>query len=93
MTSRLLLGVALSLLAAGALAHDGVLDSYGCHPNIAHGSYHCHVGLLAGRGFATKQKMVEVYKEQQQEERVRARVANPPHADTPLSSGALNAPK
>ncbi len=83
MTPRLLLGIGFSLVAMSAWAHEGALDSYGCHPNVAHGSYHCHKGLLNGRGYPNKAKMLDAYREHQQEERVRARAVNPPQAETP----------
>jgi len=75
------LGIVLGLVALPAPAHEGALDSFGCHPNVAHGSYHCHGGPLDGLGFANREKMIEAYKERQQEERVRARMANPPQAE------------
>lgn len=50
-------------------AHDAPLDSYGCHPNVAHGSYHCHTGPLAGRQYASKERMVQAYKERQRAQR------------------------
>lgn len=78
---RLAAGVALGLISLSALAHEGALDSFGCHPNVAHGSYHCHGGLLDGLGFTSREKMLEAYKARQQEERVRARIANPPQAE------------
>ena len=83
MTPRLLLGVALAAISVSAPAHEGALDSYGCHPNVAHGSYHCHKGLLGGRGYTSKEKMLQAYREHQQQERVRARAVNPPPAETP----------
>lgn len=83
MSRHLLLGAALAALTTAATAHDGALDSYGCHPNVAHGSYHCHEGLLGGRGYTSKVKMIEAYKARQQDERVRARAASPPQAETP----------
>lgn len=83
MTPRLLLGIGYSLVAMSAWAHEGALDSYGCHPNVAHGSYHCHKGSLSGRGYPSKAKMLDAYREHQQQERVRARAVNPPQAETP----------
>ena len=83
MSRPLLLGAALAALTPVATAHDGALDSYGCHRNVAHGSYHCHEGLLGGRGYVSKEKMLEAYKARQQDERVRARAANPPQVEVP----------
>ena len=80
---RIAQGLVLGVVAMSASAHEGALDSFGCHPNVAHGSYHCHTGLLNGLGFVSKEKMIEAYKARQQEERVRARIANPPQADAP----------
>lgn len=54
---------AVALLAAPVGAHEGALDSYGCHPNIAHGSYHCHLGPLRGRQFDAKVDMVRILNE------------------------------
>lgn len=82
MMLRLASGVALGLIALSASAHEGALDSFGCHPNVAHGSYHCHDGLLRGQGYASKEMMLRAYQERQQEERVRARAANPPPGET-----------
>ena len=53
-------------VAFSANAHDGALDSYGCHPNVAHGTYHCHSGPLAGRQFDTKADMLQAYAEEEQ---------------------------
>lgn len=84
MRLRYLSGLALGLtIAASAHAHNGVIDSYGCHPNVSHGSYHCHEGYLAGRAYKNRAKMIEAYREREQDERVRTRNANPPQAETP----------
>lgn len=56
----LLLGIGIAFAAS---AHDGALDSYGCHPNIAHGTYHCHLGPLAGLQFRTRADMVRAYQD------------------------------
>jgi hypothetical protein len=56
-------------VAFSVSAHDGARDSYGCHPNIAHGTYHCHSGPLADRQFRTKADMLRAFNEQ--ERRVR----------------------
>lgn len=82
MISRALLGAVLSGIAYAAAAHDGALDSFGCHPNVAHGSYHCHDGLLRGQGYTSKEMMLKAHQERQQEERVRARAANPPPGES-----------
>ena len=55
----------LSMIAAGA--HDGPLDSYGCHQNIAHGSYHCHAGVLADRQYKSRAEMLKARNEKEQE--------------------------
>ena len=86
MIARYLAGLVLGLtIFAGAHAHDGAIDSFGCHPNVSHGSYHCHEGYLAGRAYTTKSKMLEAYREREQEERVRARTANPPQTEPPAA--------
>jgi hypothetical protein len=41
-----------------ALAHEGSLDGFGCHPNSGQKSYHCHRGLLAGQTFVSKAEML-----------------------------------
>jgi hypothetical protein len=61
------------LAAASGRAHEGVLDSYGCHRNVAHGSYHCHSGLLADRQYKTREQMLRAYKEREQEQQQRLR--------------------
>jgi hypothetical protein len=54
----------LSMLAAPDVpAHDGYLDSYGCHTVQATGRYHCHLGPLAGQEFKSKEAMREALKE------------------------------
>lgn len=62
-------------LAAGmtAGAHEGPRDSYGCHANVAHGSYHCHRGPLAGRQYPSKVQMLRAYREKQQTARPKPR--------------------
>ena len=52
-----------------AAAHDGPRDSYGCHPNIAHGTYHCHSGPLAQRQFRNKEAMLRALREEARRER------------------------
>lgn len=83
-------GVAALLLVlsapGNALAHSGSLDSLGCHPNVAHGSYHCHTGRLAGRSYGSKPDAEDAYKEDEQEERAKARLREPPRPDGPTST-------
>lgn len=62
------------MLAIPAGAHEGPLDSYGCHPNVAHGTYHCHKGPLAGRQFPSKERTVRAYKEEQRRQRPKPQV-------------------
>lgn len=71
--------------AAPAGAHSGTVDSFGCHPNVAHGSYHCHTGPLAGRSYPSKAAMMKVRQEREQEERTKARLLQP-DADGPTST-------
>jgi len=47
----LFLMFALSLYALLSWAHEGELDSLGCHGDVTTESYHCHTGPLAGREF------------------------------------------
>lgn len=78
----------LLLTLAGAMsanAHPGTVDSFGCHPNVAHGSYHCHTGPLAGRSYPSKAAMMKVRQEREQEERAKARLLDP-QADGPTST-------
>jgi hypothetical protein len=65
----LILGIAAWCAGAGAAAHPGALDSYGCHPNIAHGTWHCHTGPLAGREFDTREDMVRAWTEHERRSR------------------------
>lgn len=62
-----------TLLIVPAGAHDKPLDSYGCHANVAHGSYHCHRGPLAGKEYKSKEDMLHARLEREREERQRAR--------------------
>lgn len=62
------------LITPAAHAHDGPLDSYGCHPNVAHGSYHCHRGPLAERQYPSKDDMVRAFHEQERSERPKPRL-------------------
>ena len=72
-------------VAAPAGAHSGSVDSFGCHPNVAHGSYHCHTGPLAGRSYPSRAAMIKVRQEHEQEERAKARLLRP-EADGPTST-------
>lgn len=74
----LILGIAGLCTGAAAAAHPGALDSYGCHPNIAHGSYHCHLGPLAGREFDSREAMVRAHEEH--ERRLRPKPLRPARA-------------
>jgi len=42
-------------LSGIALAHSGIVDSYGCHRGRDKVSYHCHQGPFAGRTFKSKE--------------------------------------
>lgn len=66
---RLLLVFAPPGLAA---AHDGFLDSYGCHYNQATRHYHCHRGPLAGKAFKSEAHMREALQEAERREPRRA---------------------
>lgn len=73
-TVRAMFWLAGVLLVTPAGAHEGALDSYGCHPNVAHGTYHCHKGPLAGRQYPSKERMVRAYKEQQRTQRAKPKL-------------------
>jgi hypothetical protein len=47
-------------------AHEAVVDSYGCHSNVAHGTYHCHKGPLAGQQYKSQADMLRALREQDQ---------------------------
>lgn len=50
---------ALCLMATSlGWAHEGRLDSYGCHHDYKAGGYHCHSGKDAGRHFKTKEEAI-----------------------------------
>lgn len=55
--------------SAAGLAHEGMLDSYGCHTNLADKIYHCHTGALAGQQFKSRADMQRVLKEREKEKR------------------------
>jgi len=62
-------------------AHDGTLDSYGCHVNLAHKIYHCHTGPLAGEQFKTRAEMLLVLQERDRERQQREK--EKPKIETP----------
>lgn len=72
----LLFAIGVVGLSVAAHAHEGALDSYGCHPNIAHGSYHCHRGPLAERQYDSRGDMVRAFHER--ERRKRPKPKRPP---------------
>lgn len=60
----------LGLCASAAVAaHEGPLDSYGCHTNLAHRIYHCHTGPAAGEQFKSRAHMVRALKEKERDKR------------------------
>ena len=63
-----------ALIAVSAQAHQGPLDSHGCHPNVTHGTYHCHSGPLANQQYKSKADMLQAL---QDEERERNRQRRP----------------
>ena len=66
--------ILISLFSPGlASAHDGPLDSYGCHRNEAMGTYHCHLGALAQHNFKSKANMLEALKEIKKKQRKKPR--------------------
>ena len=56
-------------IAFPAAAHNGAVDSYGCHANVAHGTYHCHSGPLARRQFPSQVAMLQAFAEAERQER------------------------
>jgi hypothetical protein len=48
----------LPALAFSADAHEGKLDSYGCHYDKENKDYHCHEGVFRGGVFDSKIKMI-----------------------------------
>jgi len=57
------------MVAFSAVAHDGARDSYGCHSNVAHGTYHCHSGPLAQRQFRSREAMMQAFVEAERQAR------------------------
>lgn len=50
--------IGISLIPITAWSHGGGLNTYGCHNDRKHSSYHCHRGQYAGRSFASKAEML-----------------------------------
>lgn len=65
------------LISSTVYAHPGLVDSYGCHPNVVHGSYHCHREPLADRQFKSKEEMLRVRQELEQDNRVKEKPQPP----------------
>ncbi len=80
--AMLLPAIFLLLAAAPALAHDGYLDSYGCHYVQATGRYHCHRGPLAGKSFKSKDEMREALRDVEQRERRAPAIPSAPYAES-----------
>jgi hypothetical protein len=56
-------GFLLTLVVAfPAHAHDGKLDSYGCHWDRERKDYHCHEGAFRGGSFDSKMEMIRLLK-------------------------------
>lgn len=45
-----------------AYAHDGKLDSYGCHYDRERKDYHCHEGVFKGGSFDSRIQMIRLLK-------------------------------
>ena len=75
---RVLATATLIGLSSIAVAHEGPLDSYGCHTNLA-AVYHCHAGRLAGQHFKSRAEMLRQLREQDAQVRAAERV----HPDNP----------
>ncbi len=58
MISRMLLCLLLLGTSAGAWAHKGKLDKYGCHKNKTE-HYHCHEGVVKGMQFRDQYEMLK----------------------------------
>jgi hypothetical protein len=81
MRAASVLSVLALLLAFSAVAHEQPLDSKGCHANVAHGSYHCHVGPLAGREFRSQEAVTRAQIDE--ERRLNQKVRFQPDVPTP----------
>ena len=67
MTNRFLIILAAGVLSSAIFplpvsAHDGKLDTYGCHYDEERKSYHCHEGAFRGGSFASKIEMIRQLK-------------------------------
>jgi len=58
MISRMLILLLLLGASAGAWAHKGKLDKYGCHKSKKE-HYHCHEGVVAGMEFKDQFEMLK----------------------------------
>jgi len=66
---KILLCSAIALSAAAATAaapraagaHEGEVDSLGCHYGRNHRDYHCHKGLYAGMSFPSRGYLMRNY--------------------------------
>ena len=58
MISRALILVLCFGASAGAWAHKGKLDKYGCHKSKKE-HYHCHEGVVAGEQFKDQFEMLK----------------------------------
>ncbi|MGH7827666.1 MAG: hypothetical protein ACREQ7_21130 [Candidatus Binatia bacterium] len=64
---KLLLQLTISFLAIVLVpipgyAHEGKLDSYGCHYGKEPKDYHCHEGVFKGGSFDSKIQMIRLLK-------------------------------
>lgn len=48
-------------MSTTAVAHEGQLDSMGCHYNRSYRDYHCHEGKLEGRKFKSRAEAIRNY--------------------------------
>jgi len=58
MIARALILLVLLGASAGAWAHKGKLDKYGCHKSKKE-HYHCHEGIVAGMQFRDQYEMLK----------------------------------
>ena len=57
-----------------AHAHGGMLDNLDCHRDRKVGTYHCHQGKYSGRDFKSKQEVMDLEKNKEVSQRVKATV-------------------
>ena len=56
-----LLTVTAIFISAGALAHGGGIDSFGCHRDRSADEYHCHQGDYAGHRLSSRADALRIF--------------------------------